>query len=405
MVRFNTRDTKPKIRILAYITAAALAIEAFLISRSDPSINAVSFVVVAWLIAVIVILIVSFIRQLQYNPYSYNTIYYISFAIFAFFTLLAFFYTVHNIHVAGYGGMTAIINVLYGLQNTATGYMVISFPILAIAAILLCISNVQLLRKEGGGFSNYLGIILSIVVVGGNLFLYFNNMYVMGSENEVFIHDMLVSLYSSIYIYFECMIIGTIIASIIAITYKPDYDQDFIIILGCALKSDGTPSPILAGRIERGLQFYRQQMAATGKLALFITSGGQGADEIISESASMRNYLMKQGVPEDHILMEDRSTTTYENLKYSKEIIDRVNPEGKVLIATSGFHVFRAGLMARRVKLKAIGIGSKTKWYFWPNATVREFVGLISQHRLKQAAILGGIILFYIVSTFILYKH
>ena len=137
---------------------------------------------------------------------------------------------------------------------------------------------------------------------------------------------------------------------------------------------------------------------------IFVTSGGQGADEVISESASMKRYLLQQGVPEERIIEEDRSTDTYENMKFSKEKIWAVNPNGKIAFSTTNYHVFRGGLYARRVKMRAVGMGSDTKWYFWPNASVREFVGLLTEHRGKQALIFGGMIVLYTVLTLLVYR-
>ena len=77
--------------------------------------------------------------------------------------------------------------------------------------------------------------------------------------------------------------------------------------------------------------------------------------------------------------------------------------EGNVAFSTTNYHVFRSGLMARRVGMDAVGMGSRTKWYFWPNAAVREFVGLLTDHRVKQALVLGGMILFYVVTVFLYY--
>ena len=59
--------------------------------------------------------------------------------------------------------------------------------------------------------------------------------------------------------------------------------------------------------------------------------------------------------------------------------------------------------MARRVGMRAVGIGAKTKWYFWPNATVREFVGILTEHRVKQALILGGMVVLYGGMTLLYY--
>ena len=76
-----------------------------------------------------------------------------------------------------------------------------------------------------------------------------------------------------------------------------------------------------------------------------------------------------------------------------------MNPEGKIAFSTTNYHVFRSGLYARRVKMKAQGMGAKTKWYFWPNASVREFVGLLTDHRLKQGLIFTSLTLSYILLT------
>ena len=62
-------------------------------------------------------------------------------------------------------------------------------------------------------------------------------------------------------------------------------------------------------------------------------------------------------------------------------------------------HVVRSGLYARRVTLGGQGMGARTKWYFWPNAAVREFVGLLTEHRLKQGLVLLGLLLSYAFLT------
>ncbi|MBQ5535329.1 MAG: YdcF family protein, partial [Oscillospiraceae bacterium] len=223
-------------------------------------------------------------------------------------------------------------------------------------------------------------------------------------QQEVMIHDLIANTFAAVYLYFECMLIGVIIANVIVVHYEPEKDKDFLIILGCGLRKDGTPTPLLRGRIDRALSFYRQQKAETGKELIFVTSGGQGPNEVISESASMKRYLIEQGIPAEQIVEEDRSTDTFENMKFSREKIRAINPNGKVAFATTNYHVFRSGLFARRVKMRAVGMGAKTKWYFWPNAAVREFVGLLTEHRGKQALILGGMIALYIALTLLVYR-
>ena len=171
------------------------------------------------------------------------------------------------------------------------------------------------------------------------------------------------------------------------------------------MNKDGTPTPLLRGRCDAAIDFYQKQLKVTGKELTFVTSGGQGPDETVSESASMKRYLMERGIPEERILEEDRSTDTLENMRFSKEKIWEIDPTAKIAFSTTNYHVFRSGLFARRVKMRAVGMGAETKWYFWPNAAVREFVGLLTRHRGKQALILSSMVAAYIVLTLLSYTQ
>ena len=153
--------------------------------------------------------------------------------------------------------------------------------------------------------------------------------------------------------------------------------------------------------IDRLLEVWKE---LTGKDLIFVPSGGQGSDEVIPESTSMKRYLMEQGIPEEQIIEEDRSTSTFENMKFSKEKIWEKNPNGKVAFSTTNYNVFRGGLCARRVKMRAVGMSAKTRWYFWPNAAVRAFVGLLTEHRGKQALVFGGLAVIYIALTLVVYR-
>ena len=216
-------------------------------------------------------------------------------------------------------------------------------------------------------------------------------------------HDLFINTFAALYLYYECMLTGSIIAGIIVNRYEVKPVRDFIIVLGCGLRKDGTPTPLLQGRLDKALEFYNKQKKETGIEATFITSGGQGSDEVIAESTCMKNYLLSKGIAEDKIIEENKSTNTLENMRFSKEKIYEISKDPKVLFSTTNYHVFRSGLDAHRVKMRAVGIGATTKWYFWPNAAVREFVGILTEHRLKQALIIGGLILVYAVLTWYVY--
>ena len=398
MWKFDTRKKKPKLwNVLIQLFFVGGILLAMILDDAHRHTLAISLLLDLFILAVIVQIMVAFFGQLRYNPYSYNTIYYMGFSLF-FLAVLIMMLTVTVRQIQDPVNFQ-VHEILHTLLNSAKTYMLISFPFILVFSVALCVSNISLIRHEGRRLVNVLGIILSFLLVAGEVFLYRFDSYVSGSQREVMIHDLIGNLFAACYLYFECMLIGAIVADSIAASYEPAPDKDFLIILGCGFRKDGTPSPLLRGRIDRALAFARRQKAETGKDLIFVTSGGQGPDEPCSESACMKRYLLEQGIPEERILEEDRSTDTRDNMRFSKEKIWQVNPEGKIAFSTTNYHVFRSGLYARRVKMKAQGMGAKTKWYFWPNASVREFVGLLTDHRLKQALIFGSLTVSYILLT------
>lgn len=401
-MKFDTRDKKPKLySVLILTAAAALVIAGVMLWGGSGKAAAVCIVFDLYLAGVLALLVTAFFRQIGYNPYSYNTIFYFGFALFVL-TVLAT-HILLTVMVIKSGGVIDEKQIIYRLMFSAKNYMLISAPFILVFAGALCVSNISLIRHEGIRLVNVLGILLSLFLVGGELFLFRYDYYVTGSQREVMIHDLISNTFAAMYLYFECMVLGSIAAGAITATHEPERNKDFVIILGCGMRKDGTPTPLMRGRVERALAFYRRQKEETGKELIFVTSGGRGANEPISESAAMKNYLISQGVPASQIIEEDRSTDTYENMAFSKRKIEEADPNAKVAFSTTNFHVFRSGLLARRVKMRAEGMGAKTKWYFWPNAAVREFVGLLTRHRFKQAAILLSLVAAYIALTLLSY--
>lgn len=162
---------------------------------------------------------------------------------------------------------------------------------------------------------------------------------------------------------------------------------DYIIIHGAGLNGK-KPTPLLRGRLDKALQLWEKQ----GRKPLLITSGGQGADEEISEADAMHDYLVnEQQVPESSILKEDRSTTTLENLQYSKSLMDEHSAAStyRCALVTSDYHVFRAAEYAHKAGLNADGIGSHTRGYYWPTAFIREFIAISMAHKWPYIVIAG----------------
>ncbi len=398
-MRFDLRNQQPHVRNIVILLVVTLTVIATLVmSGAEKHALVICVVMDIFFASVIGVLMEVLFQQIRYNPYSYNTIYYIGFSLFLLSVLIThIMLTVRMAHHPEDWIGQNFRQIIALLSMSATSYMIISLPFIALISVLLCISNVSLIHHEGFRFVNILGIILSLLLMGGEIVLLIGNNGVSGSEFQVKVHDVCVNLMAAWYLYFECMIIGVIISYILVSKIQPLLNKDFIIILGCGIEADGTPTPLLRGRIDRALAFRNEQLEKTGKEVTFIPSGGRGGDEIISESECMSRYLISKGIPEEQILREDHSTNTLENMEYSKAIVQAHNPKGKVIFSTNTYHVFRSGIFASKVNMRAIGIGAKSRWYFWPNALVREFVGLLTESRRKQAVIILSMTAIYII--------
>lgn len=128
-----------------------------------------------------------------------------------------------------------------------------------------------------------------------------------------------------------------------------------MIVLGCMVWPNG-PSPALQRRLNTALEYWQAHPEVT-----IVVSGGQGSNEPMSEARAMFDYLTARGVPESQILLEDASTSTKQNLLYSKALLERrgydmVNTP--VVIVSNDFHLTRVRMLARRCGLDADTLGA-----------------------------------------------
>lgn len=131
----------------------------------------------------------------------------------------------------------------------------------------------------------------------------------------------------------------------------PTKQADTLIVLGCRLYGD-IPSLLLRYRLDKALELYELGLANH-----IIVSGAMGPGETVTEAYAMKKYLMERGVDEEYVHMEDRSYSTYENLKYSKEIMDELSLT-RAIVVSSDFHIFRSLVIARMLGITATGAPS-----------------------------------------------
>ena len=325
--------------------------------------------------------------------YSYTTIFYSGFSIFTLVTGIVMLWVTER-HIAHPDQFT-MMDGYSAINGASVHFMMLTTPAILAFAAAMMVSNIALLRHERVRLRNFLGILIGVLLIAGDAvgWILFTRDF-SGSEMEGRIQNTLNNTYATVFAYFECMLAGSVICGIKAARHQPSMDRDFIVILGCWFRKDGTLPPLLRGRVDRAISFWRQQKASTGKEAVFIPSGGQGRDETMPEAEAMRRYLLSQGISESMIRPETLSANTYQNMAFSREIIREINPEGKTVFATTNYHVFRSGVWAAQAGLEAEGIGGKTKWWFWPNAFMRECIGLL-QRRWKQELVLLAVLLVY----------
>ena len=150
----------------------------------------------------------------------------------------------------------------------------------------------------------------------------------------------------------------------------PPANLDYLVVLGAGLRPDGTPSESLRLRLDAA----RDYLDANPDTRC-IVSGGQGLGETRTESAAMHDYLVQQGVSEGRITLESRSTTTAENIRYSRELL----PSGaSVGVVTNDFHLYRALRLAEKNGLAgAHGLAAPSNPLYLPHALLRECAAIV----------------------------
>ncbi|MCC0658973.1 YdcF family protein [Clostridioides sp. ZZV14-6154] len=173
------------------------------------------------------------------------------------------------------------------------------------------------------------------------------------------------------------LIVFIITESLIIFYPKNSFEtkSDYLLILGASVKKT-TPSTTLKGRLNTALKYLK-----VNNECYVVVSGGKGNGENITEAKAMKDYLVKNGIDNNRIIEEDKSTNTYENFKYSKLKIEEHSRKRikdiKVKIVTTDFHVLRSKILASRNEYKNIAFyASKSKLSFVPTYYTREFFAI-----------------------------
>jgi len=236
-------------------------------------------------------------------------------------------------------------------------------------------------RKEGRSLQNMLSLIMGILVGVGELcfFLFFIFPIFWSDRNSEFITTgMKVLLFISLSVIYVSVVFVSFMSYTVLLQLIPrKRDFDYVIIHGSGLLRGREVSKLLADRIDKAIEVYGKDPTPP----ILIPSGGKGRDEEISEAEAMEQYLIEHGIPKERIIREDRSTTTRENLVFSKKIIDERAADPYVALVTSNYHVYRALSLCDDIDLECTGIGAHVARYYWPSALLREFAAIMSKKK------------------------
>lgn len=266
-----------------------------------------------------------------------------------------------------------------GLFGEYSGTVLVVFFLLFLLAVLLVpvmliINGIYMMKKEARSLGNLLSLLAGIVIGLGEIAV-IGTVFISSGFMETSFSFGWVTFLGMTVLYFSLWIL-TFVLYILFIQGMPHrYDFSAVIIHGSGLIHGDKVGRLLGNRLDKAIYIYNK----CKKKPILIPSGGQGDNETTSEAVAMKQYLIEHGIPQEDILMEAISKTTMENLRYSKELLIAYGLNRRVALVSSNYHIYRCLQYAHKLKLKCVGFGAKTAWYFFPSATLREFAALFTR--------------------------
>lgn len=172
------------------------------------------------------------------------------------------------------------------------------------------------------------------------------------------------------------LVIGIAVLSVLGVLIGSEFNSkgkdklDYVIVLGAQVKESG-PSVALRHRLDTATKYLEENPET-----ICIVSGGQGSNEPISEAQCMADYLISKGIDEKRIIKEDKSTSTIENILFSRELIEK--DAETIGIVSNNFHMYRATNLAKKhLNGEVYGIAAPSNIYYFPNNCLRECCGIL----------------------------
>lgn len=242
----------------------------------------------------------------------------------------------------------------------------------------------------GGGFA-VIGLILSLIVFG----ITFGTGCLMVSGVFLIIYGMSFITTKNVRLNIKLLLLQRLLAGVVLIGVvsfisieslifqslksNDKAEVKYAVILGAGVKGE-EPSATLKRRLDTSIDYLNKNLNTK-----IIASGGLGKEATLTEAEAMKRYFIAHGIDESRILKEEKSTTSDENLKYTKELLTSLYDEDvpEMLIITSDYHMFRAKHIAERYYAKVYGISSETPSTVMINYAIREYLAVLKMLMLK----------------------
>ena len=264
----------------------------------------------------------------------------------------------------------------------------LTFLAILMLPVMLIMNGIVTIKREGKSLGHLLSLLLGVAIGAGEIAFFAGiSLEVQSVSHDYTVSKLAASFIGSSVLYFSILILAFVLYMIF-MQFMPHFRGfDYLVIHGAGLIDGDKVSRLLADRIDKAIKIYNKSR----RKPIIIPSGGQGGDETISEAEAMEKYLLEHGIPKEHILLEDKSINTMENLQNSMNLIYSREGSHRVALVTSNYHVYRCLLYAKKIKLKCTGIGAHVAWYYWPSAVIREFVAVFTTKKFMIWTILGYI--------------
>lgn len=151
------------------------------------------------------------------------------------------------------------------------------------------------------------------------------------------------------------------------------YNEDAVIVLGAGVHGDRVSLP-LKKRLDKALEYHKKNPAA-----IIVVTGGKGFQETVTEAEAMEKYLRGKGVEPEIIVKEENATSTNENMKFSKAILDeRFSGDYSIAVITNNFHIYRGVCIAKNEGFKDVThLHAGLQWYNLMPCYLRESLAVI----------------------------